>query len=167
MGRFQSENSKVRRSRALTPWSRPSEAAGIEAQVVDDLALERWRKLLWNIPFNGLSIAAGHATVADVLADDGMRKLARNLMDETLDAARRLGHEIPDAFADFQIERSYSMGPYKPSSLIDWELGRPVEVEAIWGEPWRQGLAAGAEMPRLEMLYRLLQQLTRGGGELT
>ncbi|MEO8350219.1 MAG: 2-dehydropantoate 2-reductase [Chthoniobacteraceae bacterium] len=141
------------------------QAAGIEAQAADDLALERWRKLLWNIPFNGLSIAAGSATVADILADDGMRNLARALMAETIEAARRLGHEIPEAFADFQIERSYSMGPYKPSSLIDWELGRPVEVEAIWGEPWRQGLAAGAKMPRLEMLYRLLQQLTRGGGK--
>ena len=52
------------------------------------------------------------------------------------------------------------MGAYKPSSLIDWELGRPVEVEAIWGEPLRQGIAAGAAMPRLEMLYRLLRRLT-------
>ena len=42
---------------------------------------------------------------------------------------------FPDRFADFQIERSGSMGAYKPSSLIDWEAGRPVEVEAIWGEP--------------------------------
>ena len=135
-------------------------AAGIEAKAVDELVEERWRKLLWNIPFNGLAIAARGATVADVLADDGLRDLARSLMDETLDAARRLGHDIPDDFADFQIERSTSMGAYKPSSMIDWQLGRPVEVEAIWGEPWRQGVAAGASMPRLEMLYRLLQRLT-------
>jgi 2-dehydropantoate 2-reductase len=81
-------------------------------------------------------------------------------MSEALDAARRLGHETPDSFADFQIERSHSMGAYKPSSLIDWQLGRPVEVEAIWGEPLRQGLAAGAAMPRLELLYRLLRRLT-------
>jgi 2-dehydropantoate 2-reductase len=120
----------------------------------------RWRKLLWNIPFNGLSIAAGGATVADVLADEGLRSVARQLMDEGLDAARRLGHDIPDSFADFQIERSYSMGPYKPSSMIDWQLGNPVEIEPIWGEPWRQGIAAGATMPRLEMLYRLLQRLS-------
>ena len=84
-------------------------------------------------------------------------------MDEVLDAAHRLGHEIPDEFADFQIERSYSMGAYKPSSLLDSQGGRPVEVEAIWGEPWRQGVAAGATMPRLEMLYRLLQRLTAKG----
>jgi 2-dehydropantoate 2-reductase len=135
--------------------------AGIEANAVDNLVTERWRKLLWNIPFNGLAIAAGGVTVADVLADDGLRELARQLIGEALEAARKLGHEIPTSFAEFQIERSYSMGPYKPSSLIDWELGRPVELEAIWGEPWRQGVAAGASMPRIEMLYRLLQRLTR------
>jgi 2-dehydropantoate 2-reductase len=133
--------------------------AGVEARAVENLVTERWRKLLWNIPFNGLSIAAD-ATVDVVLADEGLRKLARDLMDESLDAARRLGHEIPDDFADWQIERSWSMGAYKPSSMIDWKAGRPVEVEAIFGEPWRQGVAAGALMPRTEMLYQLLRRLT-------
>jgi 2-dehydropantoate 2-reductase len=135
--------------------------AGVDANPVENLMTERWRKLLWNIPFNGLSIAANGTTVADVLADDGLRKLARDLMGEVLDAAALLGHEIPAAFADFQIERSFSMGAYQPSSMIDWRLGRPVEVESIWGEPCRQGLAAGAPMPRLEMLYRLLVRLVR------
>ena len=135
--------------------------AGIDAKTVENLVTERWRKLLWNIPFNGLAIAAGGATVADVLADDDLRLLARRLMDEGLDAARRLGHEIPDEFADWQIERSYSMGAYKPSSMIDWQAQRPVEVEAIWGEPWRQGIGAGASMARIETLYRLLKKLTK------
>lgn len=134
-------------------------AVNVESTAVDDLAGERWRKLLWNIPFNGLSIAAG-ANVAEVLADDGLRALARELMDEVLDAARRLGHEIPGEFADFQITRSASMGGYKPSSMIDYEAGRPVEVEAIWGEPWRQGTAVGARMPCLEMLHQLIAYLT-------
>lgn len=133
--------------------------AGIEAKVVENLVVERWRKLLWNIPFNGLAIAAGGATVADILADDGLRAAARDLMGEALDAAHRLGYAIPDEFADFQIERSHTMGAYRPSSLIDWELGRPVEVEAIWGEPLRQGQAVGAPMPRLELLYRLLRRV--------
>lgn len=138
-------------------------AVGVEGNPVDDLALERWRKLVWNIPFNGLSIAAG-ANVAEVLTDAGLRRVARRLMDEILDAARRLGHEIPGSFADWQIERSASMGTYKPSSMIDHESGRPVEVEAIWGEPLRQGTAAGAAMPRLEMLRALIQHATERGG---
>jgi 2-dehydropantoate 2-reductase len=121
---------------------------------------ERWRKLVWNVPFNGLSIAA-RATVADVLGDDALRVEARELKSAVLDGARRLGHHIPDEFADFQIERSGTMGAYRPSSMIDWESGRAVEVEAIWGEPLRQGRAAGAAMPRLGLLYSLLRRLTR------
>jgi 2-dehydropantoate 2-reductase len=133
-------------------------AVGVDANPVDNLGGERWRKLLWNIPFNGLSIVA-RATVADVLADDGLRQVARGLMDEGLDAARRLGHDIPDEFADWQIERSHSMGDYQPSSMIDYEQGRPVEVEAIWGEPYRQGLRVGADLPRLEMMYQCIRRL--------
>jgi 2-dehydropantoate 2-reductase len=137
--------------------------AGVETRVVENLLTERWRKLVWNIPFNGLSIAAGGVTVADVLHDEGLRNLARNLMDEVLDAARRLGHDIPGSFADDQIARSWTMGPYKPSSMVDWEQRRPVEVEAIWGEPWRQGVSRGANVGRLEMLYRILERVTATG----
>jgi len=143
------------RARALVEAFR---AVEVEAKAVDDLARERWRKLLWNIPFNGLSIAAG-ANVAEVLADRNLRAL----MAEGLDAARRLGHDIPDSFADWQLDRSETMGAYKPSSMIDHELGRPVEVEALWGEPLRQGLAAGAKMPRLEMLHGLIRHQTARG----
>jgi 2-dehydropantoate 2-reductase len=73
----------------------------------------------------------GDCNRADVLGDATLRAEARALMDELLDAARRLGHAIPDSFADWQIERSFAFGGYRPSSLIDYELGRPVEVEAI------------------------------------
>ncbi len=134
-------------------------SVGVEANAVDDLDGERWRKLMWNVPFNGLSIAA-NANVADVLADAALRAEARAIMDELLDAARRLGHAIPDAFADWQIERSFAFGGYRPSSMIDYELGRPVEVEAIWGEPLRQGLAAGAKMPRLALLHAIIRHVT-------
>ena len=52
-----------------------------------------------------------------------------------------------------------AMGAYKPSTLIDFEAGRPLEVEAIWGEPLRRGLAAGAEMPELAALYSELKRI--------
>ena len=134
-------------------------AVEVQANAVDDLDGERWRKLMWNVPFNGLSIAA-NANVADVLADATLRAEARALMNELLDAARRLGHGIPDSFADWQIERSASMGSYRPSSMIDFEMGRPVEVDAIWREPLRQGIAAGAQMPRLARLLAVIEDAT-------
>ena len=43
---------------------------GVVCAVVENLRRERWRKLVWNIPFNGLSIAAGGSTTRDILQDD-------------------------------------------------------------------------------------------------
>ncbi len=36
--------------------------AGIPVRLLDNLALARWRKLLWNIPFSGLSVALDRDT---------------------------------------------------------------------------------------------------------
>jgi len=132
--------------------------AGIEAKAVQSLITERWRKLVWNIPFNGLGIAAA-ANVEQVLNDKHLHAAARELMAEVIDAAGRMGYAIRLDFIDFQIERSWPMGAYRSSSQIDYEAGREVEVEAIWGEPLRQGRAAGAITPQLELLYALLKRL--------
>jgi 2-dehydropantoate 2-reductase len=126
---------------------------------VENLITERWRKLVWNIPFNGLSIAAGKVTVADILADEPLHQLTRHMMEEVIGAAKKAGHEIPLSFIEEQIQRSLLMGRYKPSSLIDYTDRREVEVDSIWGEPYRQGNRAGAEVGRMETLYCLLKKL--------
>jgi 2-dehydropantoate 2-reductase len=134
--------------------------AGILCHVVDDLALERWRKLVWNVPFNGLSIAAGSVDVGQILADPHLLKLARGLMLEIIEIAGHLGHSIPESFINDNIERTYGMGAYRPSSMIDFMAGRPVEVEAIWGEPHRLAIDHGLDCGRLEALYLLLKFAT-------
>jgi len=144
------------RVRRLAGWF---ERAGIPCEVMEDLGLARWRKLVWNIPFNGLAIAAGGVTVGDVLADPGLEREARGLMRETIAAARALGFPLEDSEEERQIAKSRPMGAYRPSSLIDWQAGRPVEVEAIWGEPLRRAAAAGVVTPRLSFLEALLRKV--------
>ncbi len=136
---------------------------GVVCTVVADLALQHWRKLVWNIPFNGLSVVAGGIDTAQILADDGLRQLAVELMDETIAIANGSGHKLPTAVALDQIKRTESMGDYKPSTLLDYLAGRPLEIEAIWGEPLRRARDAGIAAPRLEMLYRLLNARNRAG----
>jgi 2-dehydropantoate 2-reductase len=133
--------------------------AGVVCSVVENLALERWRKLVWNIPFNGLSIAHGGIDTAAILSDDCLRAECVALMNETIVAAGKCGFLIPDSVVREEIERTELMGAYKPSTLIDFQAGRPLEVEAIWGEPLRQAQAAGAESPRLKVLYAALKEI--------
>ena len=134
------------------------ENAGVKCEAQDNLEELRWKKLVWNVPFNGLAIASGGCTTDVLLADEGMRLLARRLMEEVVDAAAKFGHEIPRSFIDLQFERTAKMGAYRPSSLIDFEEGRDVEVEEIWGEPVRRAKTIGAPVPRMEMLYWLIKQ---------
>jgi 2-dehydropantoate 2-reductase len=135
------------------------ERAGVRTYVGDDLALLRWRKLVWNVPFNGLAVAAGGLTTDRILADRALETEVRLLMREVLAAAEALGHHIPDDFVESQIAATRPMGAYRPSSLIDYVEGSEVEVEAIWGEPLRRAKQAGADVPHLEALYERI--LTR------
>ena len=74
-------------------------------------------------------------------------------------AAIKCGIPLRTAEALEQMKRTETLGAYKPSTLIDFENGKPLELEAIWGEPLRRATAAGASMPCLEELYSPLQAL--------
>lgn len=138
------------------------EAAQISARLSDDLILAQWRKLIWNIPFNGLTVVAGDITTDVVIDSPDLTHLANCLMRDVQAGARAMGREIPDSFLEQQAPYTRPFGPYRPSSLIDHMEGRKMEVEAIWGEPLRRGTAAGAHMPYLEALYALLKFANRG-----
>jgi 2-dehydropantoate 2-reductase len=131
--------------------------AGVRCAAEDSLAQARWRKLVWNVPFNGLAIAGGGLTTDRILASPPLAARVRVLMDEVAGAARALGHVVTEPFVRDQIERTPALGAYQPSSLIDYLAGREIELEAIWGEPLRRGQAAGAAMPELERLYTELK----------
>jgi len=154
--------------------------AGVPCKVTDNLAQAQWEKLVWNIPFNGLGVAgtAGYEaltsakcevrsasvvgpvlTTDKLLGDARWEKLLRELMLEVIAAASGLGFEIPVAFAENQIERTRTMGAYKASTLLDFECGRPLELESMFLEPLRRAQQAGVPVPRMAALCAVLQQL--------
>lgn len=128
--------------------------AGVDCQAEASLESVLWKKLCWNIPFNGLSIAGGGVTTDLILADPSLNERAYLLMKEVQAAAVARGHGFEDAHIKRQFVVTAGMGPYRPSSLIDFVEGRDVEVEGIWGEPLRRGLAAGVSMPETAKLIR-------------
>lgn len=135
-------------------------AAGIQGVAVENLEKSQWEKLVWNIPFNGLSVAEGGVTTDVLLASRNTENEIRALMAEVIAAARSLGLDLRDDLIDFNIDRTRPMGPYRTSSMIDFVEGREVEVGPIWEEPLRRAVEAGVAMPHTaELLRRIRERL--------
>ena len=135
-------------------------SAGIPFIVAESLIEQRWKKLVWNIPFNGISISEGGVDTSVILNDESLLFLVEALMREVIQVANKLGYNLSDSLIDHNIKETESMGPYRPSSMIDFMEGRPVEVEAIWGNPVRVGRSVGVEIPRMETLYDSIKSLS-------
>lgn len=137
--------------------------AGVDCRTTDDLRRARWEKLVWNIPFNGLS-ALLRQSVERLLAVPATRKLVREIMLEVIKAGngQELNSDIPEKFADSMIEFTDNMGVYKPSMQIDREEGRELEIGAIFRTPLHFAAEKGVAMPRVEMLATLLEQTQSG-----
>lgn len=134
-------------------------AAGIDAEAVEDLVRARWQKLMWNVPFNGLSVVL-RTTTEKLIDHAGSLALCRELIREVGEGCEAAtGRTIGEGFREKMIEDTRKMTPYRTSMLLDFEAGRPMEVEAIFGEPLRDAGAAGCSLPRLQTLYRQLSFL--------
>ncbi len=147
-------------SRALRGIAADFEKAGVPVQCVPDLAGARWHKLIWNVPFNGLS-AVLRADTRQLLDMPETAALCRTLMLETARGARACGVPVQRAFVDKMMADTAVMKPYATSMLLDLKRKRPLEAEAIYGEPLREAARRGCRLPRTEFLYRQLTWLNR------
>jgi len=149
-----------------------AEAASLwaDAKVVvttaPSLLRARWEKLCWNIPFNGLCVAAGGITTDRVMADPALRDAARAAMEDVV-AAGNADLEAVGAATRIDgptlIERmlalTETMGTYRPSTMIDFVEGRPMEVDAIFGAPIERAHALGVATPSMSLLGALVRVL--------
>ena len=134
------------------------EQSSIECKVMDDLAKARWSKLLWNVPFSGLSTLLD-VTVDEVVGDAEIRNRAKELMDEVLAAAAACGARLSEDFPAKMMAATDRMEPYYTSMHLDRLAGRPMEIESIVGEPLRRGLDAGVKLRQMQLLYDGLLKL--------
>ena len=144
------------------------ESGGIEVGVAPNLRYARWEKLCWNIPFNGLSVAGGGIGTQTVVTDPELRTTAETAMREVIAAGNAdlaaLGSSarldaaeiVPRMFA-----LTETMGDYRTSMVIDYVLGRELEVEAILGNPVRRARELGVAAPTMASLYALVRHADR------
>jgi 2-dehydropantoate 2-reductase len=131
--------------------------SGLSCTVSEDVVTDRWRKLVWNAPFNPISVLAGGADTKTMVENPESLELARQVMEEVCEIAEAVGHPLPVAVVQENIEGTRRMSPYKSSMLVDFEAGRPMEVEAILGNAIRVAKRHGVAVPHMESLYGLLK----------
>lgn len=132
------------------------ERAGLQVSTEEDLLLGRWKKLVWNITYNGLCVL--HDCTTDVLmGDPSLRERCRGIMLEVVRAAAACGREIKEEFVEIMLRDTEAMAAYSPSMLLDYRAGRPLEIEAIYGNPLRAAEEAGADCPLIRDAYQGLQ----------
>ena len=121
----------------------------------------RWKKAVWNMPFNGMTVALNTQTDL-LLKHPATRQLIREQMMEVVGASRALGvNGVDEAFVEKMIQMTDEMTPYSPSMKLDFDFHRPMEIHYLYTRPIEIARQAGFCMPKLEMLEAELKFLEK------
>lgn len=131
-------------------------STGLDSAAMRDLAQMRWQKLVWNIPYNGLSVLLD-ADTRHLMGNADSRALIGDMMQEVVQAAQALGYTMPENYADKLLAATQRMPDYLPSMYHDFAQGRPAELHAIYEAPLAAADVAGFDMPKVRALYQALR----------
>lgn len=136
-------------------------AGNVPCEIVPDIALERWKKLLWNLPFNPVSVLGGGLNSQELCDGGEIEALCSTLMDEVIAVANCCSVPLTRAMAEDQFEYTRNFPPYRTSMLQDYEAGRPLEVDAIIGNAVKLADLHGVDVPVMRCCASLLRALDR------
>lgn len=134
--------------------------AGVPCKANPSGRAVKWGKLVWNVPFSGGSLYHGGVPVDRISGNVEREAFALSLMEEVLAAAALDGAEIDARLPGQNLSATRGMGAYKPSILVDFEKGRPMEIDCLFREPLRRGNAAGLALPAMTELLRGILEVT-------
>jgi 2-dehydropantoate 2-reductase len=126
----------------------------------------RWKKNIWNLPFNGISVAMGGITIDIIVNDPGLRALAEVIMEEVVTIAntdlKERGYEdtsfhLGKADMKQMMDLSDAMGPYKTSTMLDLVERKPMEVTYLFRKPLQRASELGISAPHLETIVRMIE----------
>lgn len=150
LGAMSSDDNKLRDA-----IHKDMEESNIPITLEDNLSAARWRKLLWNIPYNGLSVALDAHTDL-IMKTESSRQMVRRLMEDVIAGAAACGEIIEDESIDKMLAFTDKMIPYEPSMKLDYDNNRSMELEYMYRKPLLAAAEKGYEMKSVWMLYKQL-----------
>lgn len=133
--------------------------ANIECDLVE-LERARWMKLVWNIPYNGMTVVL-NTTTNELMSNPSTKQLLYDMILEVISAGNHIGknrfEEIPVSFAKDMLDMTKTMIPYSPSMKLDYDFQRPLEIDYIYSRPIKAAGIAGFRMNKIEVLEQQLR----------
>ncbi|KAG5752310.1 hypothetical protein H9Q69_000451 [Fusarium xylarioides] len=130
-------------------------------QIVPNIQVQRWEKVVWNAAWNSLTALTLMDTHAWLSSSDLSTPMTRKLMKEVIDVSNALGVPLEYELIDRLLEKILAMPPIGSSMRTDCENGKPMEVEVILGYPVRKGRELGIDVATIETLYTILLAINK------
>ncbi|MBU8901597.1 MAG: 2-dehydropantoate 2-reductase [Victivallales bacterium] len=131
----------------------------VECEVVKNIEFFRWEKLVWNTPYNPVSVLGGGVDTKVISETKTLENLCAELMKEVCAVAKSRGIVLAEDIILKNLQYTRKFPPYKTSMLLDFENKRPLEVEAIVGNVVRIARKEKIAVPNLESIYALLSSV--------
>ncbi|VUC25725.1 unnamed protein product [Clonostachys rosea] len=130
-------------------------------QVVPNIQVQRWEKVVWNAAWNSLTTLTLMDTHSWLSSSDDSTPLTRTIMTEVINVAKALDVPIGYDLIDKHIGKILSMAPIGSSMRTDYENGKPMEVDIILGYPVRKGRDLGLDVKTIETLFVILTAINK------
>jgi len=131
--------------------------SGVPCKISPNVITDRWKKLVWNTPFNSISVLGGGVDTKTILDNSKSSQLVHDIMEEVCKTAKASGHELPISIIKKNIDDTKKMKPYKTSMLLDYEAGKKMEVEAIIGNVIKIARQNNVPTPTLDTIHALME----------
>ena len=138
------------------------DAAGMHSPPTRDIRQSVWDKLLLNFG-SSLCVPLGEP-ISALAADPALRGVREQIVSEGRAIARAHGVSLDDVPKRPGGAQTAGATAHKPSMLQDYELGRPMEVDAILTVPCAFARAANVAAPTLETLHAVIARLAARKG---
>lgn len=139
----------------------PLQAAGIEVDQTPRIRDALWQKLLSNLALGPVCVLGAMAP-QDLFGAPAIQQAVRACFAEGMAVAAAMGCPV-SVDVDAQIRHGLAMA-HKPSILQDLELGRPMEIDGIYGAALELARLAGVATPTLDRLVALVRVRARAAG---
>jgi 2-dehydropantoate 2-reductase len=142
-------------------------AAGIDAELTNDIVLVNWEKFAFLVAVSGTT-ALARAPLGVVRTDPDLRWMFEQAMRETWTLARRRGVKLADDFVEKQMAFLDTLPPEMRASMLhDLEAGNPLEAPWLCGAVVRMSAQAGLEAPVNRAVYAALKPFVNGSAGKT